>query len=226
MGTATAVGINNNLPARQPRVAMWTADHKDSGGVHVQLNVIAKQRLYIRSHLRFDPWNQNILHILTDLAEHRCFAIKIIVLGGNDNGLNAFRRIVIRILDGHLRFGIGPQVRHWTGRLAANVRQFLQQAMRQIQRQRHEILRFTARITEHHALVTGALVLGIGPFNSLVDVFGLLVNRAQYTTRLRLEHVIAFGIADSADYLPSDGLYIEVRTALDLARQDDLSRGD
>ncbi len=95
--------------------------------------------------------------------------------------------------------------------------------MRQIQRQRHEILRFTARITEHHALVTGALILGIGPFNSLVDVFGLLVNRAQYTTRLRLEHVIAFGIADSADYLPSDGLYIEVRTALDLARQNDLA---
>ncbi len=89
--------------------------------------------------------------------------------------------------------------------------------------QRHVIGRFSARITEHHALVTCTLVFRIRPFNSLIDVLGLLVNGTQYAARLRLEHVIAFGIADSADDRPGNGLHIEVSAALDLTRQNDLA---
>ena len=78
--------------------------------------------------------------------------------------------------------------------------------MRQIQRKRHEVIRFTARIAEHHTLITCPLILRIRSFHSLIDVIGLLMNRAQDTAGLGFKHVSTLGVPNATNHLTRNGL--------------------
>jgi hypothetical protein len=76
------------------------------------------------------------------------------VLGRDQHGVDALRATVL-VDDGDLGLAVGPQVRHGAG--AAHLGQALGEAVRQPDRQGHEIRRLVAGVAEHHPLVPGAL---------------------------------------------------------------------
>jgi hypothetical protein len=83
------------------------------------------------------------------------------VLGAHHDGVDALGGVVVVVFDGHLALRIGTQVGHFGVLLAADGGEFLQQAVAEVQRQRHVGVRIAAGVAEHHALVAGALFLGL-----------------------------------------------------------------
>ena len=77
---------------------------------------------------------------------------------------------------------------------------------------RHVVGRFLARVTKHHALVSRALLLGLGAFHALIDIAGLLVDRAQHTARLGVKHVLALRVS-MREIIACDGLHVQIRMA-------------
>ena len=120
------------------------------------------------------------------------------MLRGDDNAVNTFRFVSFGILHGDLRFGVGAQVGHLLA-LLADGGQFLHETVRQLDRQRHEVVHFIAGVAEHHALVAGALVFQCSPFHPLVDVGGLAVDGGYHATGFVVELVVAFVVTDILD---------------------------
>ena len=85
--------------------------------------------------------------------------------------------------------------------------------MREVQRQGHKIIRLVGRITEHHALVTGTLLLRNRTTNPLVDVLTLRVQRGQDTATLRFELILRLGVTDLRNRLTNDFLDIHPSVA-------------
>ncbi len=85
-----------------------------------------------------------------------CFAFGG-VLRGNDHVGDA-GRLVIYVLNGHLRFGVRPQPLHFAG--LADVGQFAAEAMGEHDRRGHQFRGFVAGVTEHQSLVAGTLFGG------------------------------------------------------------------
>ena len=149
---------------------MGTADHKLSGGVNMKLVVPREQGLDALAHRCLHTRNQQLGDVLFDLSQHRRIALpKLVVLGAQDNGLNAQWRAVVVVFNRDLALGIGTQVRHLLA-LLADVRELAQQAVAQLQRQRHVVVRLAARVPEHHTLITRALVFWSLTLHALVDV--------------------------------------------------------
>ncbi len=101
---------------------------------------------------------------------------RFIVLSGDDHGVNAHRPFVF-VFDGDLAFAIGPKPGELS--LEAQFREALDDAMGQVDRQRHQLGGFVAGVAEHQALVAGALFLGVvlGAVYAAGDVGGLGMDR-------------------------------------------------
>ena len=97
--------------------------------------------------------------------------------------------------------------------------------MAQVQRQRHVVICFPARIAEHHSLVAGTLLFGGSALNTLVDVWTLLVNGAEHTTAGGIKHVFTLRVANAVDRIPRNLLDVEVSLTLHLTGEDDLTSG-
>ena len=76
------------------------------------------------------------------------------VLGGDEHGAQA-HRLAVLVVEGDLGLAVGAQVRDDAG--PAHLGQPLGQAVRQPDRQRHEVVGLVAGVAEHHPLVAGAL---------------------------------------------------------------------
>ena len=192
----------------------------------MQLVISFEQSLHALAHARFDPRNEDGGDVVFDLGEHR-FVIwtKVVVLRAQHDGFNALRCSVVFVLNRHLTLRVWTQVRHFLTRLA-NGRKLSQQAMRQLQRQRHVVVRFATRIPKHHPLISRTLLFRLRAFHALIDVFALFVNRTQHATRRGIKLVFASRVPDVRDGLTRDGLHIEVgRVGLHLPCQHHLSRG-
>ena len=196
----------------------------------MQDEIILEQGGGLRREGRFHPGQEDLPDVALDLRAHRRVGLlraearhgfrigagarfrrrEFIVLGGEDDRMDAHRPVVPVVLDGELRFGVGAQVRHELRFVVADVGQDAERQVRQVQRQGHVVFRIAAGVAEHHALVAGALVLGLFAADAAADVAALLVDGGKHTARIAVEHVFRLVVADTLDGVAHDGLDVDI----------------
>ena len=104
MTSHAAVGVDDDLAAGQTGIGFRATDDELTGGVHQNARVhqfVAFEFQVLVGHDRLD----DLLHqYAADLVELHT----IVVLSGDQDGLDAHRLAVFAVLDGHLRLGVGP----------------------------------------------------------------------------------------------------------------------
>src|SRR5450759_1120 len=88
---------------------MRTANNKFSRGVNVIFYFIFKQ-VSVFFVFSFYSWYQDLFYIVSNFLLHFFFCIKIIMLGGNNNGINSGWFIVVIIFQSNLAFCIRAQI--------------------------------------------------------------------------------------------------------------------
>ncbi len=208
-----AVGVDDDLAARQARVAVRPADDEDAGRVDVQDEAVIHQvlgedgREDVRADVRLDLLARRVGRVLR--RDH-------------DRVDARDRAPVLGVLDRDLALGVRPEVGHRVAR-AAEHGQALEQAVREAQRERHQLVGLAAGVAEHHALVACAL-LGVDAralVDALGDVGALLVDRREDAAGLRVELQRGVRVADPLDRLADDLLDVDVSLGGHLARDDD-----
>ena len=98
--------------------------------------------------------------------------------------------------------------------------------MCQVERGGHVVVGLVAGIAEHHALVSGTLVVLFLTRHAAVYVVTLLMNGSQNTARVVVELVFGLAVANVLDGAAGHGLQINVGTGTHLAHDDHLAGGD
>ena len=223
MGALPAVRVDDDLAAREPRVAVRPADHERARRVDVQDEAVVH-------HAFGEDGREDVLaDVGLDLGERRVVVLRVdlVVLGRDHDRVDALGRPAVGfVLDRDLALGVRPEVGHHLARLA-DLREALHEAVREHQRERHQrLLVLAGGVAEHHALVPGALldVEALVVVDALRDVGRLLVDRDQHAagTGVELEHRV--GVADLLDGRADDLLHVDVGVTRDLARDHDEAR--
>ncbi len=210
-----AVGVDDDLAPGQAAVAVRTADHEAAGGVHQVAHVALHQLLG--------------QHRLDDQLDHRLADLLLrhvrVVLGGHHHGVDR-HRLAVDVLDGDLALGVRAQPLQ-----AAVLTHFglaLHDAVRVVDRQRHQAGGFVGGVAEHQALVAGALVerVVVGGVDALGDVGRLAVDRRQHRAALVVEADVGVVVADAADDFLRDLAVVGVGGGGDFARDHDQAGGD
>ena len=123
---------------------------------------------------------------------------RFIVLGGDDDGVNA-RRPLVHVFDRDLALAVGPEPGELS--LESHLGQAFDDAMGQMDGQRHQLVGFVAGVSEHQALIAGALFLGIilGMIDAAGDVGGLGMDGRQHAAALVIETDFGMVVTDLAD---------------------------
>ena len=111
------------------------------------------------------PRDEDVAHVGLDLFLSGIF----VMLGADDDGVDAKRFPAFFVFHCHLRLGVGAEVGHFLA-LATDLGQLNQQEVGEVDGERHVVLGLLAGKAEHHALVAGTLVLGLGAPHALEDV--------------------------------------------------------
>ena len=238
MCALAAIGIHDDFAAGESRVAVRAADDELARGVHVVGDGVVEQGQYLFGvDGCLDTRHQHLYHVAAYGGQHLgvrlalgLFAVvlrlyEFVVLRGDHDGIYAYGHAVVVILYGHLALGVGTKVGHVLA-FAPDVGEHLQNAVRQVERQRHVVLRLVGGVAEHHSLVARALFHGVFALYSAVDVGTLLVYGAQHAARVAFEHVFALGVAHLLDDLAGNERHVHVGLGLHFAGQDDLPSGD
>ena len=176
MGSASAVGIHDDLAAGKAGVAVRASDDEFAGGVDMKYELVVKKGCDFRTHGLFQARDEDVLHVLADAALHSFFLVELVMLGRKNEGVHAHCLAFGAVFDGELALGVRAEVRHRARILAADVGQDHQRLVGEGKRQRHVIGSLVAGIAEHYALVAGALLEDVGLVDSLRDVGALLVD--------------------------------------------------
>ena len=98
-----SVGIHDNLASRETSVAMGTSDDKLARGIDVVFDVVAEERKHLlRLYLLFYTGHEYVDHVVLDSGEHLLVLVKLVVLSGNHDGVDALRHSAVAVLHGHL----------------------------------------------------------------------------------------------------------------------------
>ena len=207
-----AVGIDDDLSAGQTSVAGRPADDKASGGIDKDLGIVVEQR---RGDGRADDLFDDILA--------QGLEIDLVVLGRNDNGIDALDLVVV-VLDGDLRFSVGTQIGDLAGFSSRG--EFFGELVGERDRKGHQLLGLVAGKAKHHTLIARAddaqrvavarAVLK-GTINAHRDIGGLLVEHDIHLGSIAVEAVFVVVVADVTDRLARDRLDIDVAGRVDLA---------
>ena len=135
------------------------------------------------------------------------------MLGGHNDRLDTDGRVVLVVSEGHLRLAIRAQT--VDGAVVSNLCEAMRQLVCRPDRGRHQIRCLIGCISEHEALVAGALkfarVSCISPFTCFKRTFhspgnvrALLADRHGDTARGAVESNSRRGVSDAADFLAND----------------------
>ena len=149
---------------------------------------------------------------------------ELVVLGRYDDGVYAHGTVLLVVFDRNLRFGIGTQIRHFV-LFSAYHCQLAQQQVREVERERHVVVGFVTGVTEHHSLISGTLIHGLGTFYSPVDVGRLLVYGREYSAGVAVEFIFAACVPDAVDDAAGDFVQVDVSTRFYFTGEDDLPGG-
>ena len=201
MAAHAAVGVDDDLAAGEAGVADRATDDEATGRVDEDAVVVVGELL---GDDRADD-------VLDEVGADDLVAVDaVVVLGRDEHGAQA-HRLAVLVVEGDLGLAVGPQVRDRAG--PADLGQALGHAVRQVDRQRHELVGLVARVAEHHPLVAGALLVEqvlaagarahlFGVVDALGDVGRLLVERHQHADGAA---VVAVGLAVVADLVDRAG---------------------
>ena len=221
MGTATAVGIDDDLASRQTCVAVGATDDELTRGVHVELHVVVEEFLQACGQLSLHPWDEDVAHVGFNLLLHELVVRQeLVMLRADDDGVDAQRFPAFTVFHRHLRLGVGAEVLH-VAAFVADGGQFLQKHVREVNGEGHVVLGFFASEAEHHALVASALVFVGVAFDTLEDVVRLAVKGREHTARLRVELVLRLVVADFFDHAARHVLDFDIGVGADFACHDD-----
>jgi hypothetical protein len=125
--------------------------------------------------------------------------------------------LAVDVAHGHLALRIGPQVRH--AAVLPQLRLALDEAVRVVNRRRHQIGRLVAGVAEHQALVAGAgvEVVVARVVDTLRDVVALLVVGDEHGAALVVDAVLGVVVADALERVARDLDVVDVRVGRDLA---------
>src|SRR5271170_7096498 len=185
MTPVTAIGIDDNLAARKPAVAMRPTDDEESSGIDVN------HRLFVEVLLGNRLLDQLLDYGLTDSG----IANVRVVLRRDDDGIHPYR-MPVDVAHRDLTLGVGPQESDLL--FLAQPRQILHQAMRQGDRQRHQFGRLVAGEAEHQSLVARSLLLeqALTLGNALRDIGRLRLDRRQHRAHIPVEADFVVVVAD------------------------------
>ena len=179
----------------------------------MERQVIVNHGGYAGGELGFDAGQQDVAHIVSDALHHHAVSLvlrqcrargdEFVMLGGDHYGVDAHGLAVRGVFYGYLALGVGAQIGHERG-VAAYVGELAQKQMAQVEGQRHVVGGLVAGVAEHHALVAGALVLGIIALYAAVDVGALLVEGREHSARFGFEFKLAAVVAYVLDDLACD----------------------
>src|SRR5574343_330026 len=205
-----AVGVDNDLAAGQAAVALRATDDETAGRVDQVLDVALDQ--FLGQHRLDDLFDGRLAQVLQ--ADVRR------MLGGQHDGVDAVG-LAVDVLDGDLRLGVGAG----PGQAAVLAQHGLafDQAVRQVDRQRHQRRGFVAGVAEHQALVAGALaeIVVVGLVDALGDVRALLVVGDQHGAALVVDAVVGVVVANALDRVAGDLDVIDVGVGGDFTGQHD-----
>ncbi len=201
MAADAAVGINDDLAAGQPRVALRPPHHEHAGTVDQHLRIVGQAIAQHGAH-----------HMLDDVCAHALGRL-LGMLRRHDDACHAHRFATL-ILDRDLRLAVRPQVRQRP--ILAHRSQLLAQLVGQGDRQRHHIIGFVGRVAEHHALITRTeLILARTPS----DMRRLLLDQHLHVAGLGVDARRLAVVADLRDRLARDLLVVGLEDTGDLAEQ-------
>ena len=132
MCAASAIGVHDNLTSGKTCVAMRASDDEFSGRIHMKDEIAVEKsrslcrqcRNYLRQkdfpYVFLDLVVHCLVHsLLTELAYgfivphlSELRSDEFVVLGGNNDGVYAYRVVVLVILDGELGFRVRSEVWH------------------------------------------------------------------------------------------------------------------
>src|SRR6218665_1774552 len=192
-GAAPAIGVDDDLAARQAAVALRAAGDEAAGGVDQEARVV-------------QPFFGQ--HGPDDFLDHRVYEALLhggvggrlvrVVLGREHHGVDAVG-LAVHIAQRDLALGVRAQ--KGQAPVLAQLGLALDEAVRVVDRRGHQLGRFVAGVAEHQALVAGAGVQMVvaGMVHALGDVVALLVVGHEHGAALVVDAVVGVVIADAPD---------------------------
>lgn len=214
----------------RPAVAHRAADLEAAGGVHQQAVALGVQLDAV-----LDELVQDVLHDeLADVGGEQRLEVDVRrVLGGDHDRVEADGLVAV-VLDGDLGLAVGAQVRDRP--VLADLGQAPREAVREVDRERHQLGRLVARVAEHQALVARALLVElvlvtldtrlVGRVDALGDVGGLRADGHRHAAGGAVEALLRGVVTDLEDLLAHELRDRRVRLGRDLTGDVHEARGD
>ena len=219
MTAHAAVGIDDDLTACEAAVAVRATDNELAGRVHEVTGLLVQELG------RDDLLDELFDDFLFDHGMLEFLAVHLfVVLGGDDDGIDADRLVIFIVFDGDL--GLGIRAEPLDLALFAEVLDFFHELVGEADRERHEFLGFLDGVTEHHALVASTLLVVFLAFgslgvNALGDIRRLLVHSDEHGAALVVELEVRVHVANVLDGVACH--FLEVNNSLggDFTRDND-----
>ena len=144
MTAHATVGVDDDFTAGQTTVTLRTTDDETARRVDVEFGVFVDE--FLGNRLFDDELGDAFVEVF--------FGHVGTVLGGNDDGINAFDLAAL-VTHGHLAFAVGTQEIEFAG--IADLGETTREGMGVHDRGRHEFRGLVTRIAKHQALVAGPL---------------------------------------------------------------------
>ncbi len=200
MAADPAVGVDDDLAARQPRVAHGAAGHEPAGGVDVVLDAEG-----VEDVLRHDGLD----HVLDDVPLDLLAGDVRAVLGRDYDRVDP-HRLAVAVFDGDLGFAVRTDPGQ--DALFPDFRQAFGQAVGQDDGHGHQFGRLVRGVPEHQTLIARAPRV-----HAHGDVAGLLVDRGEDRAGVVIEPPGGVRIADLPDCLADDVGDLDIGLGGDLA---------
>ena len=200
MACPAAVRVDDDLAARQARVALRSADDELARRIDEDLRRIRQE------FGRHDGLDDMLDEVLADL-----FELDILVVLRRDDDRVDGDRLAIFIEHRDLRLAVRTKIGERA--VLADLGEAACEAVCQRNGQRHVLLRLIRRIAEHHALIAGAdgifdVHIALTRLECLVDALcdirRLLVKRDENAAGVGIEAVLGARVADFAHRLADD----------------------
>ena len=206
MVAGAAVGVLDDFAAGESAVAHGAAHDEAAGSVDEDVAVLLVEEAGGLEHGTDDL----ALHGLDDVGLGSAFS----VLRGHDDVVDAHGAAVL-VLEGHLRLAVRAE--EVDDAFLAHFGEAHGELMGPENGSGHERGCLVAGVAEHHALVAGALILGLFAVHALGDVGGLMVDGGNDGAGAPVEAHLGIVVADVADGAAHDGRQISVSLRGDFA---------
>ena len=202
-----AVGVDDDLAAREAAVTHRAANDEATGRVDVELGALVQPLL--RQHRQQDFLGDRLAQLLGGDV--------VAVLRGEHHRLDGDRTIVL-VAQRDLTLGVRAQ----PGQLAllAHLGLALDEPMRQRDGRRHEHVSFVGGEAEHQALIACTLLARVAAIDTLSDVSRLFADDVEYAAGGAIKAHFGRVVTDAEHGLAHDAFDVDPGVGGDLARDD------